>query len=267
MVQNVASLRAALAAATAGDLIQLSPGRYAGKFALNASGAPGRPIVLCGPSAAILDAGGSGYVLHIEGNNIIVSGFTLTNGLKNIMLDGASDNLLSKLEVSSSMQEGVHFRMGSSRNTIAFSHVHHTGLGDPEFGEGVYIGSSGGGDPSHENRVLNNRFDNNGAECIDAKEGTRGGIIAGNSMDGAGLVGANFADSLIDMKGTDYIVDQNMGANPLLHAFEIHSIGGAADSGHRNVFRDNVLSVEAEAGLGSGSTSRRWATSSPAPTS
>jgi hypothetical protein len=42
---------------------------------------------------------------------------------------------------------------------------------------------------------------NNGAECIDVKEGTRGGLIASNTMDGAGEKGLNFADSLLDMKG------------------------------------------------------------------
>jgi hypothetical protein len=69
-------------------------------------------------------------------------------------------------------------------------------------------------------------------------------------MDGAGEKGLNFADSLIDMKGVGYLVEKNQGGNAILNAFEVHSIGGAANSGHDNLFRDNVLSVKNPAGLG-----------------
>ena len=251
VVTNVATLRAALAAAMPGDLIQLTPGTYAGRFELTASGAMGRPIVICGPRQAILDAGGGGYALHLEGaSQVVVSGITATNGLKNIMLDAANDNTLSNIEVSGSLQEGVHFRRGSSRNILVGSFIHDTGLRDPQFGEGVYIGSSGGDDPSDQNQVVDNRITGSRAECIDVKEGTRSGLISGNFFDGAAQVGANFADSLIDVKGRDYLVEKNMGGNALLNAFEVHSIGGAVDSGHENVFRENVLSVKAAAGLG-----------------
>jgi hypothetical protein len=246
----VKALKAALTAATAGDLIELASGSYVGKFVLTASGTKDRPIVICGPRAAVLDGGGGGYTLSIQGDWTVVSGIAVTNGLKNIMLDGANDNLLRNLDVSASQQEGVHFRMGSARNTIADSYIHGTGLRDAAFGEGVYIGSAGAGDPSHQNRVIDNRFSDNGAECIDVKEGTTGGLIAGNMMDGAGEKGLNFGDSLIDMKGTNYVVEKNQGSNALLNAFEVHSIGGAPDSGHFNVFRANTLTVKNPLGVG-----------------
>ncbi|HEY0706482.1 MAG TPA: right-handed parallel beta-helix repeat-containing protein, partial [Polyangia bacterium] len=251
MVTNANTLRTALAAATAGDMIQFAAGSYVGKFDLTASGTKAQPIVLCGPRTAIIDAGGGGYGLHLDGASfVIVSGISITNGLKNVMLDKANDNLLSNIYVANSKQEGVHFRMGSSRNVIVSSEIRDTGTAQAEFGEGLYIGSSGGNDEAHDNKAVNNKFSNNGAECIDIKEGTRGGLIYGNTMDGGGLKGENFADSLIDVKGNNYVIEKNEGGNALLHAFEVHSINGRADSGHDNVFRDNVLSVKNPMGLG-----------------
>jgi hypothetical protein len=251
MVTDANTLRTALAAATAGDMIQFAAGSFVGKFKLLVSGTKAQPIVLCGPRTAIIDAGGGGYGLHLDGASfVIVSGISITNGLKNVMLDNAHDNLLSNLYVANSKQEGVHFRMGSSRNVIIASEIRDTGTTQAEFGEGLYIGSSGGSDEANDNKAVNNKFSNNGAECIDIKEGTRGGLIYGNTMDGGGLKGENFADSLIDVKGNNYLIEKNEGGNALLHAFEVHSISGAANSGHNNIFRDNTLSVKNPIGVG-----------------
>jgi hypothetical protein len=119
--------------------------------------------------------------------------------------------------------------------------VHDTGSGAPGFGEGVYIGSAGGGDASDENQILDNEITRTAAECIDVKEGTRGGRIAGNRFGGELLSGVNFADSWVDMKGSQYVVEDNVGTAPsamLKDGYQIHNV--AADSGASNVFRRNL---------------------------
>lgn len=245
-VSSAAALKSALAAAKAGDMIELASGTYSGQFALAASGQSGKPIVLCGPKGAILDAADKGYTLHVTGSRIVMSGFTARGGLKSVMLDGSSDDILSDLEITGSQQEGLHFRMGSARNILRNSYIHDTGKGDPSFGEGVYIGTSGGNDASDENQILDNRISKTAAECIDVKEGTSRGRIAGNTFDGTGIEGENFADSWIDIKGNGYIVENNHGTKSPKDGFQIHMVDGGW--GKDNVLRGNIAE-----GPGSGS--------------
>ena len=95
--------------------------------------------------------------------------------------------------------------------------------------------------------MVDNRIYAVTAENIDVKEGTTGGVIAGNDLDGAGLTGDHYADSWIDLKGNDYLVADNTGVDSLLDGFQTHvQLDGW---GERNVFRGNRLTVRA-AGVG-----------------
>ena len=136
------------------------------------------------------------------------------------------------------------------------------------FGEGVYLGSANsnwsrysGGQPdrSDQNQVLDNRITDTRAEPIDVKEGTTGGVIAGNLLGGDGVAGQNSADSFLDVKGNGYRIEGNHGTHtaapidpddcnkrrrgPFCHGFEVHV---AVDGwGRDNVFRGNRLEVNA----------------------
>ncbi len=129
---------------------------------------------------------------------------------------------------------------------------------DAKFGEGVYLGTaqsnwgsiSGGNlDTSDNNRVLNNHFGPNvTAEHIDIKEGTTGGTITGNYFDGAGISGDNFADSWVDVKGNNYLLNNNTGQNvsglsALVDGFQTHVI--LSGWGKNNVFSGNTANVNA----------------------
>ncbi|HEY0706439.1 MAG TPA: right-handed parallel beta-helix repeat-containing protein [Polyangia bacterium] len=251
MVNNPTTLRAALADARAGDMIQLAPSNYIGRFTITHSGTKTAPIVICGPRNAVLDGGTGGYTLYLDGTDwIVVSGIKIANGLKGVVLEAADDNLLSQIEISDSLQQGVLIRSESSRNTVIESYVHDTGLRDPGLGDGIYVGSGGGGDASDYNKLINNRVYNTAAECIDIKEGTKGGVVVGNMLDGAGMKGGTDADSLIDASGNGYMIEKNQGSNPRRHGFEVHSVGGASSSGRSNVFRENTLAVKSSDAVG-----------------
>lgn len=45
------------------------------------------------------------------------------------------------------------------------------------------------------------------AECIDAKEGTIGGLILGNKFNSTGITGANSGDSWMDVKGNNCVIE------------------------------------------------------------
>ncbi|WP_028935636.1 hypothetical protein [Pseudonocardia spinosispora] len=72
-------------------------------------------------------------------------------------------------------------------------------------------------------------------------------MIAGNSFDGSGVSGANFADSVLDLKGVGYQVVNNVtsGASPrLMDGFQTHVITEPATSGCNNTFRNNTFNVQ-----------------------
>ena len=255
-VAGAAQLQAALDIATPGQVIELADGVYRGRFTLERAGTPAAPIVLRGGRGAVLDAGDveSGYALHLVGaDHVRLEGFAVRGGQKGVVLDEADHVVLTGLDVGHTGMEAVHFRTSSSDNRLEGSSVHDTGLVEPGYGEGVYIGSAtshwdrygddGGPDRSDRNVVHGNHIYDVTAENVDVKEGTTGGVLSGNTFDGSGMTGDHYADSWIDLKGNAYLVTGNTGAHTLLDGFQTHvQLDGW---GRDNVFRDNRLAVTA----------------------
>jgi nitrous oxidase accessory protein NosD len=267
-VSTAAQLKSALAAAKAGDVIQLAAGSYDGAFFGTASGTASAPITLTGPRGAILSntknacdpnvpSGRSvtycGFGFHLNRASFWkLSGFSVKSANKGIVLDTSSRTVIDGVEVSDVRDEGVHFRTSSTDNVLQNSSVHDTGKGQPGFGEGVYLGSaknnwskfgSGGDgvDHSDRNKVTGNKIGPGvAAELIDIKEGTVSGTISGNTFDGAGVSGANSADSWIDAKGNTYTINGNKGTGPGgdVDGYQTHQ--QVAGFGCGNVFANNV---------------------------
>ncbi|QJU52615.1 right-handed parallel beta-helix repeat-containing protein [Herbiconiux sp. KACC 21604] len=250
LVSTADELTRALRDAVAGDRIVLADGRYDGTFTATARGTGSAPITLCGSADAVLDGGStdSGYTLHLDGaSRWIVAGLTVTGGQKGVMLDASSHNELRSLTVSGVGDEGVHFRSGSSDNLLADSVIERTGLREPRFGEGVYIGSARSNwcdltdcdpDASDRNRVTRTTISGTTAEPIDVKEGTTGGELTGNVLDGSALTEA---DSLIDVKGSDWVVSGNRGTASPGDGAQVHVIDGLGGAG--NVFTANRFAI------------------------
>lgn len=263
-VATAAELEQALANAQPGQTIVLADGLYQGGFAVTQDGTAAQPITLQGSPAAILvgESTGGGYVFHLDGaDHWLLTGFTLRNAAKGIMLDDADNNTLDHLLIEQVGQEAVHFRTCSSSNILQYSIIRETGVFTHGYGEGVYIGSDldkwaryGCGesgqpelrDKSHYNQILYNHFGPNvRAEAIDAKEGTIGGVILYNEFDATGLSGENSADSWVDIKGNRYKIGYNrsvQGESPqFIHGLETHSkLDGW---GRNNIFYANVLTL------------------------
>ncbi len=191
------------------------------------------------------------YGLHLDGaDHWTVVGITVRNASKGIVTDRSNHVVIDGVEVSQIGAEGIHLRAFSSDGVVRDSLVHHTGVTKPQFGEGVYIGSatsnwgthSGGApDRSDRNRITGNRIWATGAESVDIKEGTTGGVLSGNTFDGAGMAGQNSADSWVDVKGNEWLVQGNTGTNALLDGFQTHVL--LPGWGERNVFSGNRATV------------------------
>jgi len=244
-VASARELTAALATAQPGDLIQLADGVYRGNFVATVSGTAAAPIILCGSRMAVLERGSieQHYGFHLQADYWVLTGFTVRNALKGIMLDGANHNHLRGLEIYQIGEEGVHFRKFSSDNLIEHSWVHDVGLHQALYGEGIYIGSAvsnwpvytdGSPDRSDRNQVIGNLLGpNTTAEGIDIKEGTSAGAVMANIFIGVGMTAA---DSWIDVKGNAYVIDGNRGvydpARAFKQAVEVHE--AAPDWGQNN---------------------------------
>jgi hypothetical protein len=278
-VTNSEQLTSAINNARPGDIIKLADGRYTGKqkvgkytasFVATTSGTAEKPIVLTGSRDAIIDGDGQGghYGFYLVGANYWrVQGITVTDATKGVVLDSSNYCVFDGIHITQTGQEGIHFRVNSSHNTLMNSEVDYTGARNATYGEGVYIGSAnsnwgtynnGQPDRSDYNQVLNNRIRFTGAESMDIKEGTTGGIIKGNTIDGSGMSGS-WADSWLDVKGNNYTITDNVGYNALLDGFQIHvAIKGW---GNNNYFANNTANVNGPGyGLSvqSGTTGNVW---------
>ncbi|WP_207457557.1 right-handed parallel beta-helix repeat-containing protein [Herbiconiux sp. SYSU D00978] len=249
-VSTSGQLQAALDTATPGSAIELAPGHYVGRFTITASGTSDQPIRLCGSEDSVLDGGdiSKGYVLHLDGvSNWILSGFSVRNGQKGVMADATVDSVFHDLAISHVGDEALHLRRFSTGNIVSSSTISDTGLRKPQFGEGIYIGTAESNwcdisdcepDRSDGNTIEGNVISGTTAESVDIKEGTSGGVLRGNSFDGTAIVEA---DSWVDVKGNDWLIEANIGEHSPLDGFQTHEI--LDGWGTRNHFAGNTAVV------------------------
>ncbi|MEV0793507.1 cellulase family glycosylhydrolase [Kribbella sp. NPDC050459] len=249
-VSTSAQLTAALTNAKPGDTIKLADGTYTGNFKTTVDGTSAAPITLTGSTNAVLKAGG-GYGLHLNGASYwTVRGLTVTGGQKGIMIDSATRVTIDGVTVHGLDMEGVHFRNSSTYGVIKNSRIYDTGNDGRGMGEGVYVGSAGGtSDKSDHVQILGNTIGPDvGGEAVDLKEGTTGGLVSGNSFDGRGLTGANYDDSWIDVKGNNYVIENNTGKNTTNNGYETHTQQSGWGCG--TVFRGNTSDLTGATGGG-----------------
>jgi hypothetical protein len=272
-VSTADQLKAALASATPGTVINLAAGTYRGSFATQRAGTSSQPITLTGPANAVLINDGpsgsapscpaptagwdSGYGLWLYGAPYWnLKGFAVAESKKGIVLDNSHHVTIDGVNVHHVDEEAVHFRRSSADGIIRNSTITNTGLVQKGYGEGVYIGSansnwachgnSGGVDRSDRVQVISNKIGPNiAAEPIDVKEGTHQGVIRGNTFNGQGISGDNSADSWIDAKGIGYLIENNTGTftspGTFANGYETHNPSTSPSflNGCGNIWRNN----------------------------
>jgi hypothetical protein len=158
---------------------------------------------------------------------------------------------LTNLTIHDIDEEGIHFRFFSSDNTVSNCHIYNTGVARPGYGEGIYIGQDNGKwespntpDQCDRNKIINNHIGPCGGENIDIKEGTCCGLVAYNYFDGTWMSNANFDDSWVDVKGSDYEFVDNVGFFTIKDGYQVrtHMPEGGV-SGCRNTFRRNTCDM------------------------
>jgi hypothetical protein len=269
---SVEQIQAAMKAALPGDTIIIAPGIYSGKKGASTSGSdkghfyagnsgtasahiimksqdPANPAVLKGV------AYNYGYVLYVTGDYWEFKDLKVEFGQKGIMVDNGNNNLIYNCEVGDIGDEAVHFRDGSNNNTIELSKVYDTGKNQPQYGEGIYVGSYYGAWGQYQKECDNNRIAHCmigpgvTAEHIDIKEGTIGAIVEYCTFNGTGISGQNYADSFIDAKGNNAVIRYNTGYRNnntyIVDAFQVHNVydgwGLNNDFNHNTVYLDTAV--------------------------
>jgi hypothetical protein len=251
-VSTAMQLAQALAGAHPGETIVLAPGTYQDDFVATASGTAGAPITLCGSRSAVLEGQsmGHGYVLHLNRASWWrLEGFTVEGGQKGVVTDNVTHDLIYDLYVHTIGDEAIHLRDFSSDNTVSHNIVRDTGLHTQFYGEGIYVGTAHKNwckysgcqpDASNHNLIIGNNIANTTAENIDIKEGTTGGTISGNTLNGTGMV-SSAATSWVNVKGNGWTIENNKGADSVGNGFSVHQVYPGWGVG--NIFRSNEASL------------------------
>jgi hypothetical protein len=252
-VSTAARLSHALSTAHPGETIVLEPGVYEGNFTASTPGTAAAPITLCGSRRAVLKGPGinGGYVLHLDHASYWhVEGFTVESGQKGVVADGVAHDLIYGLYVHGTGDEAIHLRSFSSYNVVSHNVIRNAGLLVAFYGEGIYVGSANKNwciysgcqpDRSNGNRIIDNNIADTTAENIDIKEGTTGGVISGNILNGTGMV-SSAATSWVNVKGNDWLIKDNTGTHSIGDGFSVHQVypGWGLD----NVFSGNKAIVD-----------------------
>jgi hypothetical protein len=224
---TVSGLTVLLSRAEPGDCILLAAGTYeitdgsphtTVGLSIARSGTAAAPIVIQGRgSSTIIDL--NQRLMFVDASYIHLRRMRLTDfpGM-GVWLRGVTGVVLDSVEVDHTLQEAVALHYGSHHNIIKNSWFHDTGILNPQYGEGIYVGGRAPNGPAidygvTDNQVLNSRFGPNvRAEGVGVKEGADRTIIRGNFFDGSGTVyvGGGATTSLIEVVASGVVIDSNL---------------------------------------------------------
>ncbi|UKS30495.1 DNRLRE domain-containing protein [Paenibacillus sp. HWE-109] len=273
-LNSTTAIQNAMKNASAGTVISIAPGTYYGDratsgdpggqglFFSDKNGTAASPIILKSCDAAnpaVLKGAGvndGSYGIHLTGDYWQLRDMDVNTAQKGIIIDNGNRNLLNNVKVHNVGDEGVHFRDGSSYNTLEYSLIYDTGKYQAGYGEGAYVGSDSSSNYEHvvTGNVISHTNFNGGitAEHIDVKEGASGTIIEYCTFNGTGISGANSADSFIDVKGVNTIVRYNQGYRNgntnVVDAFQVRTHGTDYVTGTNNSFDHNTVNLDNSAG-------------------
>jgi len=220
-VSTAPGLVAALESAAPGDCINLAVGTYSleENLTITRSGTPTAPITIQGVFGSTIIDGSGTRNISITASYLSIRKIRFTDlGVQSLWCQGMAYSVLDSLEIDHTAQAGIRLIDASHHNVIQRSRIHDTGTGPrPEFGEGIYVGNSGGpGFPlqftNTDNQILHNAFGPNvTSQAVDVKEGSDRTLIRGNAIDGTGTqdIKSEGSVALMDIIASHVTVDSN----------------------------------------------------------
>lgn len=197
-----ADVAAALVAAGPGDVVEVGPGRYAGRLSTVRSGTAAMPIRILGRPGAHLVGDGTSRLLTIRHDNVVVEGLELSDANIAVVVTGATGVVLRRNWIHDTASECVRLRYQVTGALLEGNVVRGCGLARSSAnGEGIYVGTAP--EKRHENpgtgpdRSTGNVIRANDiavwGECVDIKEDADANEVldnvctGGEYVQGAGL--------------------------------------------------------------------------------
>ncbi|MDO8183490.1 MAG: right-handed parallel beta-helix repeat-containing protein [bacterium] len=215
---SLKTIQKAVEAAAPGDTIKLAAGEYRQDIISRRDGTATAPIIITGPTAAIIKGGGNGRVIEINHDYLTLTGFTVdgfygssvkSSSYRNILVfvlgkekrDGVTGFKALNLVLKNSGGECLRLRYFVTHAEVAYNTISNCGILDFVFkaggknGEGIYVGTSnrqwGDGknptsdpDVTRDNLIHHNDINTNGNECVDIKEGATANMVEYNTCRG-----------------------------------------------------------------------------------
>lgn len=278
--QPFQTIQKGLSLAQPGDTIQLSAGDYYQDVVSVRDGQVGAPIMVIGPSDAVIKGAGNSRVFEINHNYHSLQGFTIdglhgdassASGYRDKLLfvhgkqtlSGVTGLLVTKMQFKNAGGECLRLRYFVTESEISYSNFQNCGVHDFRFnaggknGEAVYIGTSSNQwsdgknptsdpDESNNNWVHHNTMNTQGNECVDIKEGASDNIIEYNDCTGQ----KDQSSAGFDSRGDANIFRYNTSKNNLGAGIRLggHIIEGK-EYGQNNSVYGNVLTGNQAGGI------------------
>jgi len=128
-----------------GDTILVKPGIYTQVILSDKNFSEQKPLIIRAGGSEVLIKGetvSKGSALEIINcSYIIIEGLTFTNAMWGIYIKNSAHILIRNNRIFSTGQEGCHVGRSSKYVDVIGNTIHKTGLFNPKWAEGVYVGS------------------------------------------------------------------------------------------------------------------------------
>ena len=147
---------------------------------------------------------------------------TVRNTAKGVTVTSSDHVTVADLKIENTGEEAMHLKGSTVDSTLVGNTINTTGLVNPQYGEGIYIGTDKNNwcvynnclpDQTVRNTIVGNNITNTSAEGIEAKEATADTVIAGNTIDGANTT---FANASGDSSARNVSHSSGVGGSPVM---------------------------------------------------
>ncbi len=181
VVESGDDLNSILNSTIEGDTVIIQKGEFTAVSLVNKSFSAEKPLVVKANLAGSVIIKGNtvarGSSLEIKNCSfVVISGLTFTNSMWGIYVKNSDHIILKNNEIYETGQEGCHIGRSSKYVDVIGNKIHHTGLFNSKWAEGVYVGSGsyGGGNRFPDNCEYiwiegNHIYETGNAEGINVK--------------------------------------------------------------------------------------------------
>lgn len=252
-VATVPGLTSAIANAQPGDSINVAAGTYtlAAPLSISQSGTANRPITITGAGTGRTIINVNQQPVSHTASYVVIRKLRMTNfHLRGYwFLSDAHHNVMDSVEVDHALNHAIALRDSSHHNIIQHCLVHDTGIQNPQWGEGVYVGgkdvSTGAAFVTLDNQILGCHFGPNvRAQAVDISSGADRTTVRGNFIDGTGTEWIPSAGSatLIGVTASDNVIDGNFIQYGSPRAITFYAPVGYPSSG--NLVTNNFIDLQ-----------------------